>query len=80
MLKKATLFAMIGVFYLFLLRTAGAFFQQMFRESLLLVQITQALAFLAILTLVFFFAPFLKDYFGKEETKLKNATIFAFIG
>ncbi|MEA2005494.1 MAG: hypothetical protein U9O50_04450, partial [Acidobacteriota bacterium] len=61
-------------------RTAGTFCQQMFRESLLLVQITQALAFIAILTLVFFFASFLKDYFGKEDAKLKNATVFALIG
>jgi len=80
MLRKTTLFAIIGIFYLFLLRTVGTFCQQMFRENLLLVQITKALAFLAILTLVFFFASFLKYCLGKKETELKNATVFVLIG
>lgn len=80
MLRKTIVFAMIGVSYLFLLRTAGTFWQQMFRENLLLVQITHALAFLAILTLVFFFASFLKDYLRKGETKFKSATVFVLIG
>ena len=76
MLRKTTLFAIIGIFYLFLLRTVGTFWQQMFRENLLLVQITKVLAFLAILILVFFFASFLKYCLGKSKTELKNATVF----
>lgn len=80
MLRKITLFAIIGIFYLFLLRTVGTFWQQMFRENLLLVQITKVLAFLAILILVFFFASFLKYCPGKNKTELKNATVFVLIG
>ena len=80
MLRRATLLAIIGIFYLFLLRTMGTFHQQIFRENLPLVQITNVLAFLAILTLVFFFASFLKNCLDKRETELRNATVFVLIG
>ena len=80
MLRKVTLFAIVGIFYLFLLRTVGTFYQHIFRENLTLVQITKALALLAILAFVFFFACFLKYCLGKKRTELKGATVFVLMG
>jgi len=77
MLKKATLFSMIGISYIFLLRAIGAFYPQFFRKNILLVQLTELLLFLAILSVVFFFLFFLKDYVFKEQIKLKNVTVLA---
>ena len=80
MLKRVALFAIIGISYLFLLRTVGTFYQHIFRENLILVQITKALALLAILAFVFFFACFLKYCLRKKRAELKGATVFALIG
>ena len=80
MLKRVALFAIIGISYLFLLRTVGTFYQHIFRENLTLVQITKALALLAILAFVFFFACFLRYCLRKNRTELKGATVFVLIG
>jgi len=58
----------------------GTFYQHIFRENLTLVQITKALALLAILAFVFFFACFLKYCLGKKRTELKGATVFVLMG
>jgi len=80
MLKRVALFAIIGISYLFLLRTVGTFYQHIFRENLTLVQITKALALLAVLAVVFFFACFLRYCLRKNRTELKGATVFVLIG
>jgi len=79
MLKRVALFAIIGISYLFLLRTVGTFYQHIFRENLTLVRVTKALALLAILAVVFFFACFLKYCLCKNRAELKGATVFVLI-
>jgi len=79
-LKKATLFTMIGISYIFLLRLIGTFYPQVFRKNILLVQVTGILLFLALLAIVFFFIFFLREYLTKEQIKLKNATRLALAG
>lgn len=58
-LKRATLLAIIGISYAFVLRTIGTFLPDIFR-NLIVVQFTQIMAFLASLTIVFFFISFLR--------------------
>jgi len=79
MLKKATLFSMIGISYIFLLRAIGTLYPQLFRKNILLVRLTELLLFFAILSVVFFFFFFLKDYVSKGQIKLRNATILALL-
>jgi len=79
-LKKVTLFTMIGISYIFLLRLIGTFYPQIFRKNILLVQVTGILSFLALLAMVFFFIFFLREYLTKEQIKLKNVTILALVG
>ena len=78
-LKKATLLAIIGISYTFVLKTIGTFLPDIFK-NLIVAQSIQILSFLASLTIVFFFISFFKDYVEKEQINLKNATVMAIIG
>jgi len=78
-LQKATLLAIIGLCYTFTLRTIGTLKPELFTD-LLTAQVVGITLFLAGLTGVVFFAYFLKDYVGKEETILKRGSILALVG
>jgi len=78
-LKKATLLAIIAICYEFALRTVGTAFPFAFR-NLTVAQVTNIISFLASLGILLFFIYFYKDYVQKEETGLKNASVFAIIG
>jgi hypothetical protein len=78
-LKKATLWATIGLVYTFVLRTAGTFLLGFFR-NLVVAQVTTILSLLAALTVVLFFVYFFKEYVQKEQAKLQRATALAIIG
>ncbi|MCK4322503.1 hypothetical protein KAX08_08325 [candidate division WOR-3 bacterium] len=78
-LKRATLLAIIGISYAFALRTIGTFLPDIFR-NLIVVQFTQIMAFLASLTIVFFFISFYIDYVQKHQINLRNVSILAIIG
>lgn len=77
-LRKATGFTIVGICYLFVSRTAGTFFPAIFR-NLAAAQISAVLSFLAILTVLFFYYTFYKDYVHKEQTELRNASLLAII-
>lgn len=78
-LKKATLLAIIGISYAFVLRTIGTFLPDIFK-NLIVAQSIQILSFLASLTIVFFFISFYLDYVEQEQIKLKQASFLAIIG
>jgi len=78
-LKKATLLAIIGISYAFILRTIGTFLPDIFK-NLIVAQSIQILSFLASLTIVFFFISFYLDYVEQEQIKLKQASVLAIIG
>lgn len=79
MLKKATLFSMIGISYIFLLRAIGTFYPHLFQENVLLVQLIELFLFLATSSIVLFFLFFLKDYVSEEQIKIKNVTILLLV-
>jgi len=78
-LKKATLLAIIGISYTFILRTIGTFLPDIFK-NLQVAQISVIMSFLASLTIVVFFTSFYESYVQKEQTKLKKASMLAIIG
>jgi hypothetical protein len=78
-LRYATIAAILGTMYLFVLRSYGTVVAQTF-DSYLAVQITQVLAFCASATHVVFFYLFFKDYCKDDQHMLRNATLGAFIG
>ena len=78
-LKYATLLAIIGIFYTFLLRSIGTFMPGLF-ENLIVARISITTSFLAGLTVVFFFVAFYIDYVEKEQTRLRFVSIFNIIG
>jgi len=78
-LKKPTLFAIIGISYIFSLRTIGTLIPAIFKNPQV-VTIAGILSLLAILTLVFFFISFYRDYVQPGQTKLQKASILAIIG
>lgn len=78
-LRKATLFAIIGISYVFAMRTMNTFVSDIFTN--LFVARANAIMFLvARLTIVLFFVSFYKEYIHKDQTKLKIATMLVIIG
>ncbi|MBN2620285.1 hypothetical protein JXB22_04265 [candidate division WOR-3 bacterium] len=78
-LRYATIAAILGTIYLFLLRSYGTVVAQTF-DSYLAVQLTQVIAFCASATHVVFFCLFFKVYCNDDHYMLKNAALGAFIG
>lgn len=78
-LKNATLSAIFGISYLFVLRIVGTFCPAAFR-SLTVVQLTTSISLLAGVAIVCFFIYFYKDYVKAEQQLLKNATVWAIVG
>lgn len=85
-LKKATLFTIVGISYIFLSRTLASFAPQLF-NNLQLAKTNTLLSLLASLTPLFFYFLFYKEYFpgdkqslSRKQLMLKNSAIFAFLG
>ena len=78
-LRTATLLAIVGTCYLFVLRTAATFFPGPFRV-LLVAQAAEITALIASLATVLFFASFLADYVAKDQVGLRQATVLALVG
>lgn len=78
-LKKATLLAIIGISYTFILRTIGIFFPNIFRDPLI-IQISVIISLLASLSIVLFFIAFYKYYIQEKQIRLKKVCILAIIG
>jgi len=85
-LKKATLFTMVGISYIFLSRTLATIMPGFF-ENLLAAKTNALLSLLASMTPLLFYYLFYKEYFpgqkeslGRNQLMLKNAVLFAFIG
>ena len=80
MLKKTTLLTILSISYMFILRTLGTLYPQLFTRNILLNQCTGFFALLASLFLVLFFSFFLKEYVSPEHSVLRTATILALTG
>ena len=85
-LKKATLWTMVGISYIFLSRTLATFIPGLF-SNLQIAKTNSMLSLLASLTPLLFYYFFYKEYFtgqkeslNKEQLMLKNGAVFAFIG
>jgi len=85
-LKKATLFTMVGISYIFLSRTLATIMPAFF-TNLQLAKTNAMLSLLASLAPLLFYYLFYKEYFSgqkesldKRQLMLKNAALFAFIG
>jgi len=78
-LKYATLAAIIGISYIFVLKTAGTFSPEIF-TNISIAQVTKILSFLAGLTVLFFFISFYKYYIKEEQTELRKVTVLSVIG
>lgn len=77
-LRNATLCAMFGIAYLFVMRLAGTACPAAFRV-LAVTRIAAAVSVLAALTLVCFYGFFYRKY-AREEQPLKQAAVWAIIG
>jgi len=80
MLKKTTLLTIFSISYMFILRTLGTLYPQLFTRNILLNQCTGFFALLASLFPVLFFSFFLKEYVSPEHSVLRTATILALTG
>lgn len=78
-LEIATLLAIFGISYTFILKTAGTYFPQII-SNVFLVRGNVILFFLASAAVFFFFLTFYREYVKKDQIKLKNGTILALIG
>ena len=78
-LRTATLLAIIGTCYLFVLRTAATFFPGPFRV-LTVAQVAEITSLIASLATVLFFASFLANYVAKDQVGLRQATVLALVG
>jgi hypothetical protein len=78
-LKKATLFSIIGISYIFVSRTIATFSPDIF-INLIVTRINALLSLFASLPIVFFYIYFYKDYVQEKQITLKNASLFAIIG
>jgi len=78
-LKKATLFSLIGVSYIFISRTIGTFFPKIFL-NLMVTRSILILSLCASITVVVFYIYFYRDYVQEEQITLKKASLFAIIG
>jgi hypothetical protein len=78
-LRKATLLAIIGLCYTFVLRCAGTIFPEVFR-NITAAQAAEVTSFLASLTVVLFFVSFYSNYVRQDQILLKRLTLAATIG
>jgi hypothetical protein len=78
-LKQTALLAMIGLGYIFLVRTVGSLFPVVF-GNLLLAQCSGILSFLACTAVLIFFISFLKEYVSQEQTQLRTASVLVIVG
>ena len=78
-LKKATLFSIIGISYIFVSRTIATLFPSLF-INLIVTRINTLLSLFASLAIVVFYVYFYKDYVQEKQITLKNASLFAIIG
>lgn len=78
-LKKATLFSIIGISYIFVFRTIATLSPDLF-INLIVTRINTLLSLFASLAIVVFYIYFYKDYVQKKQITLKNASLFAIIG
>jgi hypothetical protein len=79
MLEKATLLAIIGISYLFLSRTVGTIFPDMF-TSILSAQVNVTISFLAGLAMLVFLVSFYREHVQRGQVALRRATVSAIIG
>jgi hypothetical protein len=78
-MKKATLFVIIGISYIFVTRLAATLFIELFR-NLSIARINTVLSLLASITLIFFYLYFYKEHVKESQIKLRYATILALMG
>ncbi|MDP8237744.1 MAG: hypothetical protein P9X24_01525 [Candidatus Hatepunaea meridiana] len=78
-LRYATLAVIIGISYIFVLKTAGTFSPGIF-INIYTAQVTQLLSFLTGLTVLFFFISFHRYYIEEAQTELKKVTALNIIG
>jgi hypothetical protein len=78
-LKKAVLWAMIGISYIFISRTAASFFPAGF-AVLWAARVNTVLSLLASLTVPLFYIYFYQEYVREERIFLKNATKLMILG
>jgi len=77
-LRKATLLAIIGISYLFVLRAIRTFLPTIF-ANFLITKVTGTVSLLAGLAIVVFFIYFHKDYVRRKQIKLRMATILVIL-
>ncbi|MEA2103253.1 MAG: hypothetical protein U9P79_01235 [Candidatus Cloacimonadota bacterium] len=78
-LKKATLFAIVGILYIFISRTIATFFFPNL-TNLAVTQINTLLSLLASFAVLIFYIYFYKDYVQEKQIALKVASLIAIIG
>ncbi len=78
-LKKAALLAIIGISYLFISRTVGTIFPDIFR-NILVSKVNVIISFHAGMAMLFFFVSFYRSYVQREQVALRNASLLAIIG
>jgi hypothetical protein len=78
-LKQTALLAIVGLCYIFLLRTIGSLFPVVF-GNLLLAQCSGILSFLACIAVLIFFVSFLKEYVSQEQALLRTASVLVIVG
>jgi len=78
-LNKATIWAMIGVSYIFVSRTVGTFFPAVFRNPAA-AKIAVILSLLASITVLVFYVSFYQAYVQKGQKLLKNTSLVVIIG
>ncbi len=78
-LNRATLFSIIGISYIFVIRTIGTLFPSIFR-NLTITIINTFLSFTASVVVVIFFIYFYKEYVKDKQSSIKNASLLAGIG
>lgn len=78
-LEQATLLAIIGFLYIFLVKTANTFFPGLF-TTLIFAQVNSVLFLLARLTALYFFICFLREYVRPGQTALRTAVLLTILG
>jgi len=78
-LKCMTLYALIGLFYFFLMRTIGTLYP-IINYNLTWLTIELILNFIAQLAISLFFLALIKEYLPDDDIPLLNITILTFLG
>jgi len=79
-LRKATLYAIIGLIYIFVSRTLGTLFPEFLVKSTIIIRFHTIISFIASLALVFFYYCFYKNYSQKHLESFRLASKSALIG